>query len=192
MAHVPAFAKEHNIPSGNFDLQALFDKLNEGLKQKFKKDNLVVDIENLQVSLNLPLIQSSSLKLNEIKSWVIDFISTQQGIARVVDIENIATTTLNAKQKEMLVNGYYPARCGQIQLILQPQWIEDYTAGGTTHGVWNPYDAHIPLIWYGWGIKPGKSNREIYMADIAPTIAALLHIQQPSGSIGNVIQEIMK
>jgi predicted AlkP superfamily pyrophosphatase or phosphodiesterase len=192
VAHVPAFAKEHNIPAGNVDLQSLFDRLNTGLKQKFSKDDLVVDIENLQVSLNLPLIQSSSLNLNEIKSWIIDYISTQQGIASAVDIENIATTTLTAKQKEMLVNGYYPARCGQIQLILQPQWIEDYTAGGTTHGVWNPYDAHIPLLWYGWGIKPGKSNKEIYMADIAPTIAALLHIQQPSGSIGNVIQEIMK
>ena len=192
VAHVPAFAKEHNIPAGNVDLQNLFDKLNEGLKQKFKKDDLVVDIENLQVSLNLPLIQSSSLKLDEIKSSIIDFLGNQQGIARAVDIENITTTSLNAKEKEMLVNGYYPARCGQIQLILQPQWIEDYLNGGTTHGVWNPYDAHIPLLWYGWGIKPGKTNREIYMADIAPTIAALLHIQQPSGSIGNVIQEIMK
>jgi hypothetical protein len=48
------------------------------------------------------------------------------------------------------------------------------------------------LLWYGWNIKPGKSNREVYMTDIAPTIAALLKIQKPSGSIGNVIEEIIK
>ena len=192
VAHVPAFAKEHNIPAGNLDMQLLFDKINAGLKQKFHKDGLAVDIENLQVSLNLPLIQSSSLKINEIKNWVIDYLSNQKGIAAALDMDNIATTTLTAKQKEMLVNGYYAARCGQIQLILQPQWIENYVSGGTTHGVWNPYDAHIPLLWYGWGIRPGKTNREIYMTDIAPTIAALLHIQMPSGSVGNVIQEIFK
>ena len=192
MAHVPEFAKEYNIPAGHFDLQSLQDNLNAGLKQKFRKDDIVVTIQNLQVSLNMPLIQSSSLKLNEIKSWIMDYLSNQQGIARVIDLENIVATTLNATQKEMLVNGYHPTRCGQIQMILQPQWLEDYANGGTTHGVWNPYDAHIPLLWYGWGIKQGKTNRQINMTDIAPTLAALLHIQMPSGSIGKVIQEIFK
>jgi hypothetical protein len=61
-----------------------------------------------------------------------------------------------------------------------------YSSTGTTHGLWNPYDAHIPLLWYGWGIKKGKTNRETYMTDIAPTIAALLHIQMPGGCIGKV------
>ncbi len=30
----------------------------------------------------------------------------------------------------MLVNGYYPDRCGQVQIVLEPQWIEGYTSGG--------------------------------------------------------------
>ncbi len=63
---------------------------------------------------------------------------------------------------------------------------------GTTHGLWNPYDAHIPCVFFGWGIKPGKTNRETYMTDIAPTIAALLQIQMPSGSVGKVITELIK
>jgi predicted AlkP superfamily pyrophosphatase or phosphodiesterase len=192
VAHVPAFAIENKIPAGNINQQTLYNKMNADLKRKFGKDGLLITIENYQVSLNLPLIQSSSLKLDEIKSYLLDYLSKQEGIAQAVDLENIISTALNAKQKEMLINGYYPTRCGQIQLIFQPQWIPDFLSGGTTHGVWNPYDAHIPLLWYGWGIKPGKLNREVYMTDIAPTIAALLHIQMPSGSVGNVITEIMK
>ena len=92
----------------------------------------------------------------------------------------------------MLNNGYYPRRNGDIQIILLPNFIDAYGNTGTTHGLWNPYDAHIPLLWYGWGIKQGKTNRETYMTDIAPTLAALLHIQMPSGSIGHVIPEVMK
>ena len=92
----------------------------------------------------------------------------------------------------MLVNGYYPPRGGDIQIILLPGWIESFASTGTTHGLWNPYDAHIPLLWYGWGINKGKTNRETYMTDIAPTIAALLRIQMPSGTIGKVISEVMK
>ncbi|HEX6431626.1 MAG TPA: alkaline phosphatase family protein, partial [Niastella sp.] len=63
---------------------------------------------------------------------------------------------------------------------------------GTTHSAWQPYDAHIPLLFYGWHITPGKTNRETYMTDIAPTLAALLHIQMPSGNVGSVIQEVAK
>ncbi|HUS03275.1 MAG TPA: hypothetical protein VMY77_16160, partial [Chitinophagaceae bacterium] len=100
--------------------------------------------------------------------------------------------TLNAKQKEMFANGYFPKRSGEIQMIFKPQWIEGFLNGGTTHGVWTPYDAHIPLLWYGWNIKPGKTNSETYMTDIAATLAALLQIQMPNGCIGTVIREVFK
>jgi len=92
----------------------------------------------------------------------------------------------------MLNNGYYPGGNGEVQYILKPGYIDAWNATGTTHGLWNPYDTHIPLLWYGWGIQQGKSNREVYMTDIAPTIAALLHIQVPSGCVGTVIPEVMK
>ena len=90
----------------------------------------------------------------------------------------------------MISNGYFPQRCGQIQIILKPGYVEG-TGVGTSHGLWNPYDAHIPLLWYGWGIKHGSLNRETYMTDIAPTVAALLHIQMPSGTVGKVIEDVI-
>lgn len=76
--------------------------------------------------------------------------------------------------------------------MLKPNFIDAWSNTGTTHGLWNPYDTHIPLLWYGWGIKQGKTNRETYMSDIAPTIAALLRIQAPNGNIGQVITEVIK
>jgi len=92
----------------------------------------------------------------------------------------------------MIGNGYFAPRGGDVQIIFKPNYMETYGPTGTTHGMWNPYDAHIPLLWYGWGIKAGKTNRETYMTDIAPTVAALLHIQMPGGCIGKVISEVMK
>ena len=189
---MPAFAKDHNIPAGSIDFSSLADKMNAALNEKFGQNNLVVEIANYQVVLNLPVIASSSLKIMDIKNWIINYLSKQPGMDRVIDMDDLYKVPLNAKVREMLANGYNPARSGQIQMILQPQWIEGFEKGGTTHGLWNPYDSHIPLLWYGWGIKPGKTNRELYMTDIAPTLAALLHIQMPNGSVGNVIQEILK
>jgi len=91
----------------------------------------------------------------------------------------------------MIANGYFEKRSGDIQIILNPGYIGG-GATGTTHGLWNPYDTHIPLVWYGWHVNHGKLNRETYMTDIAATLAAMLNIQMPNGCIGKVIEEVMK
>jgi arylsulfatase A-like enzyme len=44
----------------------------------------------------------------------------------------------------------------------------------------------------GWGIHPGHSNEVVYMTDIAPTIAAMLHIQMPNGCVGKPILQVLR
>ena len=191
-AHVPGFLKEHKIPAGNAIIQGMFMEMNKALKEKYGVDELIADMVNYQVYLNYKVINTSKLEVKEIRKWVIDYLLKQAGIDRAFELASLSETNLPAKVKEMITNGYYPARSGDIQMILKPQWLEGFENGGTTHGLWNPYDAHIPLIWYGWNIKQGKTNREINMTDIAPTLAAMLHIQMPSGCIGHVIEEMVK
>jgi len=191
-AHVPGFLKDHNIPAGNFNMDALITKMNRQLSDKFNINDLITDISNYQLYINHPAINSSKIKEKDIRKWIIDSLEKTPGITRVIELDALQQTTLNSTVKEMIANGYYPQRSGDIQLILEPHWIDGFETGGTTHGAWNPYDAHIPLLWYGWNINHGKLNREIKMTDIAPTIAALLHIQMPSGNIGKVIEEIIK
>ena len=191
-AHVPGFAKEHNIPAGNLNTKSIFTALNTMLKNKFKVDELVTDIANYQVYLDHYAMTKANISSKDVYKIIIDYLLNQKGIQRAFALESIAETTLQSKQKEMITNGYYPNRSGDVQFLLESQWLDGFETGGTTHGAWNPYDAHIPLLWYGWNIKQGKTNREIRMTDIAPTIAAMLHIQMPSGSIGQVIEEVMK
>ncbi len=80
-------------------------------------------------------------------------------------------------------------------MVVEPGY---YTYGswsspvGTTHGEWNPYDAHIPLLFMGWKVKHGATSREVHITDIAATVCQLLHIQQPSACIGEPIVEITK
>jgi len=192
VAHVPAFMKENKMPSGNFNEGAVLEQLNQQLKDKFGEGKLALDFSNYQLVLNNILISEKKLKREEIVDVTIDFLSKQPTVARVFDLHQLEATALPAKIKEMIVNGYYPSRAGDIQIILKSNYIEAFLTTGTTHGMWYPYDAHIPLLWYGWGIKAGKTNRETYMTDIAPTLAALLHVQMPGGNIGKVISEVMK
>jgi type I phosphodiesterase/nucleotide pyrophosphatase len=189
---VPAFLKEHKIPAGNVNDQAIADQLSNILKSKYNNDKLVIGIFHNQVYLNRNAMNSAHLNKGQVYNAIIDFLLQQPGISRAFPLDGLDTVTLSASIKNMIANGYFPARSGDIQIISDPQWIEEFQRGGTTHGVWNPYDSHIPLIWYGWNIQTGKTNRKVFMTDIAPTIAAMLHIQMPNGSVGDVIEEVVK
>lgn len=191
-AHVPQFVKDKKMPGGVIDPNTFLENLNTALKDKFNKTGLIAELSNYQVVLNTRVLESTKVNMKELKEFIVNYMMKQPGIARAFDMDNVQTTPLEPTIRKMINNGYYPNRCGQIQVVFQPQYIEGFLAGGTTHGLWNPYDSHIPLLFYGWGIKHGKTNRTTYMTDIAATLAALLHIQMPNGCIGEPIQEVMK
>ena len=149
---------------------------------------------NYQVNLNNLLIAKNKLDEQEIVSDCIRFMKDKPGVAYVVDMHNIQNTSIPGELRSRIENGYNAERSGAVQIILKPGWYQGYGTAttGTTHGTWNPYDAHIPLLFMGWGINKGKSNQPVHMTDIAPTISALLHIQAPNGSIGQPIVEVLK
>lgn len=191
VAHVPGFSTEHKLPGGVIDDNKMIGDLNKLFKTTYGADNIILSIQNYQVSLNHRYIDSAKLDRSAIAQVVINYAKAIKGVDRVFEINKLAQEPMNMMVKERLANGWHPKRSGDIQIILAPGWI-DGGATGTTHGLWNPYDSHIPMLWYGWGIKPGKSNQEVYMTDIAPTVAALLRIQMPSGCVGKPILAVLQ
>ncbi len=175
----------------------LFDRqirrnLNENLAAEFGSDKLVRSLMNYQVHLNYPEIDSLKLDVEKVKANIIKTLKKEEGIAFVVDMEGNQNMFIPAPIREKIINGYNRKNSGAIQIIAEPQWYSGSPRGtGTTHGVWTAYDSHIPLVFMGWGIKHGVSNKEVHIVDIAPTISALLHVMEPNGNIGKPIVEVL-
>ena len=191
VAHVPNFSVEHKLPGGAFNGSNISNNLKTLLKDKYNTDKLIMADENYQIYLNDSLIDAMHLNKSEISNFIVSYMLKQEGVANAFALQNLMTIPLNGTQRERFANGYFPTRSGDIQIVLKPGYVSG-NGSGTSHGLWNPYDAHIPLLWYGWGIAKGSTNRETYMTDIAATTAALLHIQMPSGCVGKVIEEVIK
>ncbi len=186
VAHVPGFLNEHKINGAGIDDEELQMQLNKKLEKKFGLKKAIDHVSSYQVYLK------DSIRNNEeIKEFIIKELKREPYIQTAVDLDELSEANLPAIQKERITNGYTPSRSGDVQFIFKPGYF-DGSKKGTTHGLWNPYDSHIPLLFYGWGIKTGKINRETYMTDIAATIAAILRIQMPSGCVGHVITEAIK
>jgi arylsulfatase A-like enzyme len=69
---------------------------------------------------------------------------------------------------------YHPSRSGDIIIVPRENWI--LSSAATTHGTLYWYDQHVPVLFYGAGVKPGRYTVEATPADIAPTLAALARV----------------
>jgi predicted AlkP superfamily pyrophosphatase or phosphodiesterase len=192
-AHNPNFLIDNKIPAGFWGTGGVQKELNTLLEEKYKEKNIVTSFSNWQVHLNNALIAKNNMDEEAIRKDIVKFLKNKPAISFVADINKIDEAHLPGELKARIINGYHPKRSGPITFVLDPGWYSGSpNATGTTHGSWNGYDAHIPLVWMGWGIKHGSTVKPTYMTDIAATLAALLHIQSPNGSIGQPIEEVIK
>lgn len=132
----------------------------------------------------------------KLKLRTIELLEQMDNVAYAFEVKKIPAY-IPEPVRTMVINGYHPKRSGDIAIVLEGNVTEDYDAGyksdyngipiGTNHSVWSPYDAHIPFIVMGKGVRHAWDNSSYHVVDIAPTICALLNIQQPSSCVGHAI-----
>jgi arylsulfatase A-like enzyme len=191
VAHSIGFMKEHNIPAELFPGGKLMAGLDSALAVRFGVNKLIVSGENYHINFDRNKIKQQHLDFDAVKKEAVMYLQQQPGIQFAVDIDNIGNSPVPEPVKSMIINGYNPKRCGPVMVIQDPGWFQG-SEKGTTHGSWNTFDTHLPLLFMGWHVKHGATNATVSMTDIAPTIAAMLHIQMPSGSVGKPVMEVYK
>ena len=181
------FLQDRRIPAGSWDADAIAEKLNGELAKEYPNvGNMVKTVMNYQVFFNLDVIKKNNLDYGKIKQTTVNILKEYSCVLYACDMEKTATESIPEEVKYRIINGYNRERSGGVEIVLKPNY---YAHGmkGTDHGAWNPYDTHIPLVFMGWGIKHGATTRQTFMTDIAPTVAALLHVQAPNGCVGKPI-----
>ena len=87
--------------------------------------------------------------------------------------------------------GFYGPRSADLVLLPEPYHMFS-SPPGTTHVTPYSYDNHVPLIFYGTGIRAGVHYEAVTVNDVAPTLAAILGVETPSGSAGRILAEILE
>lgn len=184
------YMKANRLPADFVQSRTILNGINNMLRQQFGVDTLALSTTNYYINFNRRSISAHHLPLDSIKAATLTFLQQQPSIQFAVDMGHMNNTPIPEPLRQMIVNGYNRKRCGDIAFVPEPGWFAS-SERGTTHGTWNLADTHIPLLFMGWGVRHGISNRTIHMTDIAPTIAALLQIQMPNGCVGSVVEEAL-
>ena len=86
-----------------------------------------------------------------------------------------------------VAHGFNRLRSGDVWLITRPFSFVVEGSLRTTHGTAYGYDTHVPIVFYGQRMQPGRYMVECSPSDIAPTLAALLDIEGPANSVGRIL-----
>ena len=139
--------------------------------------------------LNLKLIRAHRLDPAAVESVAAAAARTVDHIARVATWHELQDGRVQQDAiGSAMTMGFYGPRSGSLYIVQEPYYIFDAT--GTTHGTPYDYDTHVPLLFLGPGIAPAVYNRKVAINDVAPTLAEILGVERPSGSVGHVLSEL--
>ena len=191
--HVPAFLKENKIPAGYLDLDALRTKFDEFLKYKYGTTDIVKTISNYQVFLDRKVIDNLDMNLKDVQEEMALEILGYENMDKVFTGFQLwqDNYTQSSGVPYLIQKGWHQKRSGDVIFVQKPGYVS-YPKTGSTHGSPMIYDTHVPLLFYGHGIKKGETATRTEIPDIAPTLAVMLGCGFPNGATGTPIVEVLE
>ena len=190
-AHNNQFMQDHRMHAGKWLSAEVKDGLEKYVASKLgNQQHVLLGIADYRFFLDHQGIEAQGLKLKDVKQVVMEYLRQSPHLSFVVDFEEAANAAVPDFLRERILRGYNFHRSGDIIVCPEPGYYEVgkwSSPVGTTHGEWNPYDAHIPLLFYGWKVPHGACPAEVHITDIAPTVCSLLHIQQTNACTGSAL-----
>ena len=193
VAPVPEYMKSLGIDADRISPSEMIAAVNKALGARFGGgDKWVVAFLNDQLYLDQKLIAERKADPAEAERVAGEAALAVAGVVTYFTRTQIVEGRMpSGALSRRVMNGFNRLRSGDVWLITKPFsfFIEGSFPLATTHGSPYNYDTHVPVILFGAGVRAGRYNIECTPSDIAPTVAALLGIEQPSNRVGRVLVE---
>ncbi|MGA3241432.1 MAG: alkaline phosphatase family protein [Bryobacteraceae bacterium] len=190
VAPLPEVDAQRKMPGGRLPPGIISKTVQAALVKKYGEGNWIVNSAEQAIYLNLELMAQKNLAAVDVDRVAADAAAAIPHVFRVYTRQQLIDgATLPDPVARRVMNGYYARRGADVEVLLDPYWI--FPPTGATHGAPFGYDTHVPVIFMGPGIHAGRYDQAIAVNDIAPTLATMLDLETPSGSVGRVLTEML-
>jgi hypothetical protein len=187
---LPDLNATRRMPGGRVSDAGLRDAVQRALEKRFGEGEWISGTGEFDFYLNRDLIAGKKLSQSEVEQVAADALLAIPHVFRVYTRAGLMNGPPPDPVTGKVLNGFNVQRSGDVWVLLDPYWIA--AAKGTTHGSPFVYDIHVPLMFMGPGIRAGRYFDPVAENDIAPTLAAILGVQFPSGSVGRILHEMFE
>jgi hypothetical protein len=187
---LPELNATRKMPGGRMPPRIVRETVQNALAARYGEGDWILSPSEHTLYLNHDLIRQKQLEPAEVNRTAAQAALGIPHVFRVYTRERLMNgAEMEDQVGRRVMNGFYVRRGADVYILLEPYWM--FGARGTTHGTTFSYDAHVPVIFMGPGIRPGRYYQSITVNDIAPTLATLLEVETPSGSVGRALAEIL-
>jgi predicted AlkP superfamily pyrophosphatase or phosphodiesterase len=190
VAPVPEEAEGRKLSAGRMSENAIATAIDKHLDKLYGEADWVIGKSGPLPYLDHQLITKRKLDPVEVRRKAAQTLRDLPHVLRVYTFDELASgRALVDHIDRRVANGFHAQRAADLFVVLEPYWM--FSSSGTTHGSPHQYDAHVPLVFLGRGVKPGHHYGTVAINDIAPTLAAILGIEPPPGATGRVLQDAL-
>ncbi|OEK06574.1 alkaline phosphatase PafA [Roseivirga misakiensis] len=183
--------KDDKFRVDNLNGRGYSEYLEKAVNEKYGEAEWFEGPMGYDLFLDHDVVAEKNVDLYEIQMFVARKAMAFEGIHLALTHTDLVRNSYNDKTRSLMQESFHPKESGDIKTILDPAWQRGGDKG-TGHGNAWTLDTHVPIIFYGWGVKQGISVREMHITDIAPTLSMLLRIRVPNGAKGEPIFEAIK
>ncbi|HSE37517.1 MAG TPA: alkaline phosphatase family protein [Blastocatellia bacterium] len=192
VAPIPEYMRSKGFDAARIPGREVSDAANKALVARFGEGKWVIGFVNDQLYLDHKLMAAKNVDPSEAERVAGDAALAADGVVNYFTRTQIVEGRMpGGPLARRVTNGFNRERSGDVWLITKPLWFFAEGQLPTTHGSAYNYDTHVPVIFFGPGVRAGRYNAECSPSDIAPTIAALLGVEPPSNLTGRVLVEAL-
>ena len=191
VAPLPELQQARRLPGGRYDAGDLFPAIEAALTARYGpvSTKWIVATAGTSPYLDYAIVNEKKLDIVEVRKVAAAAAAGCPHVARVYTRDQILAGQVPPDIiGRRIARSENLSRSGDLEIVLEPYWMR--ASSGTTHGTPYAYDAHIPLVFMGPGIKPGHYDETVALNDLAPTVATLIGVEVPGGSQGRVLHEM--
>jgi hypothetical protein len=191
VAPIPEVNVARKMPGGRLDAAQYSRSIADALSAKFGSGPWFVSDTGGFMYLNHETLARNNADAREVRRFAAETARALPHIARAFSRDELEKGEGAADPVgRAVLLGFYESRWGDVVILPEPYYI--FSSSGTTHGLPYGYDTHVPVIFLGSSIRAGVHHERVSVNDIAPTLAALLEIETPSGSSGAILSGVLK
>ena len=190
VAPSPETLSAQHMPGGRLLNPEFFGTMVQALNEAFGPGDWLLSTAGSSPYFNYKTIRDKKVDPADVQRVASRALLGQERVARVYTREQLlAGRVAGDRFDARVIRSFHAQRSGDLEVLLDPYWIRGKTTA--THGTPWLYDSHIPLILMGPHVKPGLYLQPAALNDVAPTLAALVQVETPSGSVGRVLTEAL-
>lgn len=144
-----------------------------------KLRELKVDTFAIETDMNIVLADRRAFRrpadFEAAMSFFLERIRAVPGVARADCFQTLLADTATDVIARRWAH-QFPAT-SNVEAVITLDPLSTWGGNIASHGSPRDYDSHVPLIFSGFGVKPGKRPQFVRTVDLAPTLAQLLGVK---------------